>query len=375
MSAHTITYLTTINFGAGSSSLLPNALAELRISRPLIVSDHGIAASGSLATILPLCGDYAAQFLDVAPNPTEIAVRQALEVFRQKSCDGIVAVGGGSPIDLAKGVAFLSTHDGELASYAAIEDGIKHIRPDVAPIIAVPTTAGTGSEVGRAALLTLSDGRKLGFISPYLIPKRAICDPELTLSLPTSLTATTGMDALSHCVETFLSPRFNPPADAIAVDGFARIWNNIRLAVANGRDLKVRTEMMMGALQGGLTFQKGLGAVHALSHALGGISASLHHGTLNAILLPAVMRFNGDCILDKVVRLKRVVGLPESADIAVEFEKLNAALGIPRRLSEIGVRVDMIDAACHGALNDHSHHTNPKTLDYYDYRGIVESVM
>jgi 4-hydroxybutyrate dehydrogenase len=222
-----------------------------------------------------LCPPEAPQFLDVPPNPTETAVEAALAVYKQDGCDGVVAIGGGSPIDLAKGVALLATHDGPLERYAAILGGLPLIGPAVAPMIAIPTTAGTGAEVGRAALLTLNDGRKLGFISPYLIPKRAICDPELTLGLPAGLTAATGLDALSHCIETLFSPRYNPPAEAIALDGASRIWRNLERAAQNGGDLGARTELMMGALEGGLTFQKGLGAVHALSHALGGLKARL----------------------------------------------------------------------------------------------------
>ena len=198
-------------------------------------------------------------FLDVPSNPTEEAALSALEAYREQGCDGVVAIGGGSPIDLAKAVALLATHDQPLSTYAAIEGGVARIMPDVAPLIAIPTTAGTGSEVGRAALITMLDGRKLGVLSPHMIPKRAICDPELTLGLPPLLTAATGMDALSHCFETFLSPRYNPPADAIALDGAARIWRNLEAACRTGKDIEARSEMMMGALQGGLTFQKGSG--------------------------------------------------------------------------------------------------------------------
>ncbi len=177
-------------------------------------------------------------------------------------------------------------------------------------MIAIPTTAGTGSEVGRAALVTLADGRKVGLISPHLIPRRALCDPELTLGLPPFLTAATGLDALSHCVETFLSPRINPPAEAIALDGAGRLWRNIERAVADGSDKQARWEMMMGSLEGGLTFQKGLGAIHALSHALGALKEpSLHHGTLNAILLPPVLRFNAPVAAAKYARLAEAIGL------------------------------------------------------------------
>ncbi len=205
-------------------------------------------------------------------------------------------------------MALRATHAGQLAEYALIEGGAGRIGP-VAPLIAVPTTAGTGSEVGRAALITLRDGRKLALISGHLIPARAICDPELTLGLPPLLTAATGMDALTHCIETFLSPRYNPPADAIALDGAGRAMRFLPRAVAEGGDREARAEMMMAALQGGLTFQKGLGAVHGLSHALGAIpDPVLHHGTLNAVILPAVLRFNAPAAAAKYPRLARAMG-------------------------------------------------------------------
>lgn len=374
---HLINYLTSINFGPGALASLAASMQELGITRPLVVSDNGIKATGILDH--PSLGLVATapRFLDVPTNPTESAVKAALSVYRDNGCDGIVAIGGGSPIDLAKGVALLATHEGDLEQYAAILGGIPKITSAVAPVIAVPTTAGTGSEVGRAALITLDDGRKLGFISGYLIPRRAICDPELTLGLPPFLTAATGLDALSHCIETYLSPRFNPPADAIAVDGFRRIWQALPKAFADGSDIDARTEMMMGALQGGLTFQKGLGAVHALSHALGGLKElKLHHGTLNAILMPPVVRVNRDdpVAADKIARLEREVGL-EAGGLADALDALNVNLGIPAKLSTLGVTREVFDWTCERALADHSHQTNPKQLTHGDYASILESVM
>jgi len=371
-----ITYLTTVKFGFGEIAGIGTDLTAIGVTRPLIIADKGIVAAGIVGTVQKQAAALASApvFEDTPTNPTEEAVLAALALYRQHGCDGLVAIGGGSPIDLAKGVALLATHDGALESYAAILGGIPRVTASVAPVIAVPTTSGTGSEVGRAALITLTDGRKLGFISPHLIPRLAICDPELTLGLPAWLTAATGMDAVTHCIETYLSPRENPPAEAIALDGLKRAVAHIERAVKDGSDREARKEMMMAALQGGMTFQKGLGAVHALSHPLGGLKeVSLHHGTLNAVLLPAVLRFNAPEAQAKYAEIRRTLGLAPDTDLAIWLAELTGRLGMPQSLSAMGVPRSVIPAIAEAAVKDHSSATNPRAATAADYAAMLEA--
>lgn len=373
---HLISYLTKIHFGAGSRSQLAAEFDLLGVGKPLLVTDKGIVAAGLIDRIradVPRLSE--APIFDETPeNPTEAASSAAAALYRDAGCDAIVAVGGGSPLDLAKAVSLLAGHPEPLAQYAAIDGGVPKITASKPPLIAVPTTAGTGSEVGRAALITLDDGRKLGFISPHMIPTVAICDPELTLGLPARLTAATGMDAITHCIETYISPRYNPPAEAIALDGLARAIRWIRQAVANPQSLEARTEMMMAALQGGLTFQKGLGGVHSLSHPLGGLKEyRLHHGTLNAVLLPHVLRFNDGHIGAKAGPLRAVLGSKDGEQLADAIERLNADLGMPRTLTEMGVSRACFDDVAEAAVLDHSTASNPRPLTAADFKNLLEA--
>ena len=369
-----ITYLTHIRFGEGALKELPEDLAALGIRRPLIVTDKGIVAAGLLDRLFGvLPGDNRRLvFDDVPTNPTEEAALKAVEVYRNEDCDGLVALGGGSAIDLAKAVGLLATHPGPLSLYAMVEGGVLRITPKVAPLVAIPTTSGTGSEVGRGSVMNLNDGRKLGVISQHLIPKRAICDPELTLGLPPVLTAATGMDALSHCIESFLTPNYNPPAEGIALDGARRIVLHLERAVQDGSDREARKELMAGAMEGGMTFQKGLGAVHALSHALGSLKEPrLHHGTLNAVLLPPVLRFNAAYVGDKYERLAQAMGLEPGADLAAFIEDLNARIGLPRSLKDMGVPASVVPEMAAKAEKDHTNPTNPRPATAADYETLL----
>jgi len=371
-----IFYVTQIQIDFGAIGLLKSECERVGIRRPLIVTDPGVKAAGILQRALDALPGLPVAVYDQTPsNPTEAAVRAAVEVFKTHNCDGLIAVGGGSAIDCAKGVAIAATHEGPLKTYATIEGGSPKITDRVAPLIAVPTTAGTGSEVARGAIIILDDHRKLGFHSWHLVPKTAICDPELTLGLPALLTAATGMDAIAHCLETFMAPPFNPPADGIALDGLARGWAHIERATRDGSDREARLNMMSASMQGAMAFQKGLGCVHSLSHSLGGVNPRLHHGTLNAMFLPAVIRFNtpAESML-KEKRLERMayaMGLTRGDDIPEAIRAMNARLGLPTGLAAMGVTESQFDDVIKGAMADHCHKTNPRIATPDEYRQIL----
>ena len=375
-----IYYVTQIQFDFGAIRLLKQECERVGIRRPLIVTDAGVKAVGILQKALDaLPGMTVAVFDQTPSNPTEAAVRAAVAVYQAQECDGLIAVGGGSAIDCAKGVAIAATHEGPLTHYATIEGGSPRITERVAPLIAVPTTSGTGSEVARGAILIVDDHRKLGFHSWHLVPKAAICDPELTFGLPPQLTAATGMDAIAHCMETFMAPAFNPPADGIALDGLARGWAHIERATRDGSDRDARLNMMSSSMQGAMAFQKGLGCVHSLSHSLGGVDPRLHHGTLNALFLPAVIRFNASAeSIQKEQRLERMahaMGLASAGDIPEAIKDMNARLDLPKGLAALGVQTDQFDKIIAGALADHCHKTGPRLATADDYRDLLNQAL
>src|SRR6478735_9204772 len=326
-----INYITRIQFGFGAISLLRQECERVGIRRPLIVTDRGVKAAGVIDTVLDALAHAStvAIYDGTPPNPNETAVREAVGAYMKGGCDGIVAVGGGSSIDLAKGVAVCATHDGPLQSFALIEGGADRITARTAPVIAVPTTAGTGSEVGRGAILILDDGRKVGVISPYVVPKVAICDPELTLGLPPLMTAATGMDAIAHCLETFMAPVFNAPADGIALDGLWRAWRHIERATRDGSDRTARWNMMSASMQG--------------------------EGKLD--------------------RIAQAMGLTSGDEVGEAVRRMTATLGLPRGLSELGVTRELFPRIIAGALKDHSHKTNPREASSEDYEAMLEASM
>jgi len=371
-----INYVTQIQIDFGALQLLKAECERVGISRPLIVTDAGVKAVGILDKALAALPGLKVSVFDQTPsNPTEAAVRAATAIYKQDGCDGLIALGGGSSIDCAKGVSIAATHEGPLKTYATIEGGSPKITDRVAPLIAVPTTAGTGSEVARGAILIVDDGRKLGFHSWSIVPKTAICDPELTLGLPPVLTAATGMDAIAHCMETFMAAPFNPPADGIALDGLARGWAHIARATHNGQDREARLNMMSASMQGAMAFQKGLGCVHSLSHSLGGVNPRLHHGTLNAMFLPAVVNFNAAAESvqkeNRLHRMAQAMGLQSGSDIPEAIRDMNARLGLPTGLAAMGVTEGLFDQVITGALADHCHKTNPRIASADEYRDML----
>ena len=369
----TLTYLTTTHFDFGSIQNLNTELRKAGITRVFIATDAGVRAAGLVDKVTDaLEDDLPISIFDETPgNPTEAAVTKAFEQYTADGCDGVLAIGGGSAMDLGKAVALLAGSGGPLAQYDPLAGGGQLVKA-VAPILAVPTTAGTGSEVSVGFVIIMDDGRKLTFASPLFIPRAAICDPELTLGLPDTMTAATGMDAITHCIEAFLTPGINPPADGVALDGLWRGWRHLPEAVKNGQDREARWQMMMCSTEGALSFIKGLGAVHAMSHAAGRIARlNLHHGTLNAVFLPAVLRFNAPECGDKYERLRLAIGLAPGADLADAVAAMNADIGLPAGLGAMGVEEDDIPELIAYAQKDLSARTNPRQASADDFEMMI----
>tara|TARA_A100001011_G_scaffold354755_1_gene397459 strand:- start:138 stop:1268 length:1131 start_codon:yes stop_codon:yes gene_type:complete len=359
-----LNYFNRPHFENGAIEKISKVLKSHGIKNPLICSDPGLSSIGMTKKIGSLISDnLSPSFYEETPaNPTEKAVSEALEIYKSNSCDGVIGFGGGSSMDLGKAVALMANHDGNLIDYSVVQGGYKKITETV-PMIAIPTTSGTGSEVSDGALIIMNDGRKLILASPHLRPNAAICDPELTIGLPPILTAGAGMDALTHCIEAILSPINDPPAEAVGMDGIEKIIKEQSLikAYKDGKDKEARWNMMMASTEGAMAFSKGLGAVHSMSHATGANQElRLHHGTLNAVILPAVLEFNQNHVGNKYSRIARAMGKNESINLANEIRKLNENIGIPSGLAEMGVTEDMIPELVTHSITDPSNLTTPR---------------
>ena len=375
--ADVFTFPTRILFGAGARKFLGRELAALKATRPLVVTDRGVVASGVLDQALSALRDPPSAIFDaVEANPTQHHVRAGAAAYAEHRCDSVVAVGGGSAMDAAKAIAIKATH---AASLADLEKDWRKIHAPVPTLVAMPTTAGTGSEVGYAALITLEDpSRKATLFSPHLIPKLAVCDPELTLGLPRSLTAGTGMDALSHCVESYLSTHFQPLCDGVVLEGLRHVRDGLVRAFEDGADMEARTHMMLAALMGGVGMQKGLGAAHALAHAISS-QIAVHHGTLMAVLLPHAIRLNAEAVGPRLCEMALALGCSASGnephtvadELARHVRHIANQVRLPGHLTDLGVPEHRLDGIVSLALADPSLRTNPRECSADDLHGLL----
>ncbi|WP_170770285.1 iron-containing alcohol dehydrogenase [Ruegeria lacuscaerulensis] len=360
-------YPTAIKFGAGRIKELPEACAAAGMKRPLLVTDKGLAGlpiTTATLDILEAAGLGRGLFSEVDPNPNEKNLETGVAAYNAGGHDGVIAFGGGSGLDLGKMVAFMCGQTRPVWDFEDIGDWWTRADADaIAPIIAVPTTAGTGSEVGRASVITNSEthAKKIIF-HPKVLPAVVICDPELTVGMPKFITAGTGLDAFAHCVEAFSSPHYHPMSQGIALEGMRLVKDYLPRAYADGTDIEARAQMMSAAAMGATAFQKGLGAIHAMSHPIGAVF-NTHHGTTNAVCMPAVLDFNAPVIADRFQHAADYLGIKDGFDGFRAFvQSFNDMLGIPRTLSELGVTEASIPELVKGAIIDPSCGGNPIEL-------------
>jgi alcohol dehydrogenase class IV len=374
----TFNYPTKIIFGPGAIERLPLEIEAFKMSRPLVVTDGGLAKGPLFDRVLGIirkrCGD-AVVFDQVLPNPTERNVLDGVARYQEAQCDGVIGVGGGSPLDAAKAITLKATHPLSLADYDDLKDGSDRISSNVPPFLAVPTTAGTGSDVSRSSVITLTaTNRKTVIFSPFLMPKVSISDPALTLGMPAHITAGTGMDAFTHNLEAYLAKGYHPLSDAIALGGVKLVWQYLPRAVADGNDLEARTQVMAAAIMGATAFQKGLGVVHSLAHPLSTI-AGMHHGTSNAVLLPPVMRFNATVVADRLKDVAAAMSAEPTVDAAIQrVLELNRLCRIGT-LRDYRVTEDMIVPMAAKAMEDGCRLCNPREVSEKDMIQLYQEAM
>ena len=379
----TFSFPTKIVFGSGAVRRLPACLQETGVRKPLIVTDPGVRATPAymaVASVLDESGFQYSVFCGVHGNPIEEDVLQSAELYRSAGCDGVIGLGGGSALDVAKAVIVIARHDGPLTELEWQAGGMERMKGPYEPIIAVPTTSGTGSEVGRSSVITSQRlGRKIIIFSPWLLPQRAILDPELTVGLPPFLTAATGMDAFTHCLESLTCPVYHPMCDGIAVRGLELVVKYLERAVRDGKDIEARGNMQMAATMGAVAFQKDLGATHSLAHPLS-TEFGLNHGLANALCLPAVMRFNQEVAAADYARVAGMFGAPvqsvsepEAAERAIfEVESFIGRLGIQRGLRNYKGPRESLEPLSHKAFEDSCHKTNVRPCTQSDLLRLYE---
>jgi hypothetical protein len=389
MTTTTISFPTTIHFGPGARKLVGEHLRAHGKKRPLLVTDGGVAALPLLKTVTSeLSGLKVAVYSGIWGNPVKSQVDGGVAAFKAHKADSIIGLGGGAALDVAKAIALMATHPGDVLEYAWDHPQVRSIEHELPYFVALPTTAGTGSEVGRSAVVSddSTHVKKIIF-SPKLLAKCVFADPELTLDLPPAITAATGMDALTHNIESYLSPEYHPLCDGIALEGVRIAAHALPIAVRDGRNLKARSDMLMSSLMGAIAFQKDLGAVHSCAHALSTV-ADLHHGLANGIMIDHVMRFNLPAATAKMAELARVAGVPDAASLSdkaaarafVEWlTRMKADLGIPATLKELKAgravtRAD-IPALVEVAIHDTCHKTNPRACTRADFERIFAEAL
>ncbi|MFP6720166.1 MAG: iron-containing alcohol dehydrogenase [Candidatus Poribacteria bacterium] len=380
------TFPTHIVFGNGTIQTIPKELSKFQIKKALIVADKGLLQAGLIDIVtqqLEIAGVQYAIYDGVQGNPIEQDVYDGVKVYTNNVCDFVIGIGGGSPLDIAKLICLKSTHELPLEEYEDSIGGHKKISSNLPDFMAIPTAAGTGSEVGRSAVVTLeSSGRKTVIFSPHLLAKVVIADPELTVGLPRGLTAATGMDALTHNLEAYLAKNFHPICDGIALEGMKLVSENLRRAVEDGTDLEARGNMLVAAMMGAIAFQKGLGVTHSLAHPLSTVSG-LHHGLANAIVLPHAMDFNRQVSADRLVDVASALGvetgslsLEEGAQAAIDqVLMLCQDVGIPQNLSQVGVEANQIPVLAEQAIQDVCHQLNPRVCTLQDMIDIYSAAI
>jgi alcohol dehydrogenase class IV len=373
-------YPTRIRIGSGRLSELPNACKELKIKVPLLVTDPGLSHSTLVEQIFSLmhtAGIQVEVFSKIKANPTGDQIMDGVNVYHRGAHDGIIAFGGGSAIDAAKAIALMVGQQRPLWDFEDVGDNWLNVNVEsMACVIAIPTTAGTGSEVGRASVITdtKTQVKKIIF-HPHMLPSLVILDPQLTVSLPKSLTAATGMDALSHCLEAYCAPSYHPMAEAIALEGIRLIKENLLLAYEKGDQLEARTHMLVASTMGATAFQRGLGAMHALAHPLGALYDA-HHGRLNAILMPYVLVANQAAIEEKIERLAHYLSLSNGFNGFLDWIlQMRLELGIEHSLSEIGIDASFIDRLATMATKDAAAESNPIAFTQGQYKDILYSAL